>query len=91
MFIFYLRLYHIRTYNLSSLIHTCTCVYTTPTGFMEAVSNEGVEFTLVMLKEGVSSAIGGAVLGAKTAGLSFSMDYSSNTTVLFHYKPYNIL
>lgn len=59
-------------------------------GFMEALSGEGVEFTLVMLKEGVSSAIGAAALGAKAAGLSLTLDYSSNTTQLFHYKPYNV-
>lgn len=57
---------------------------------MEALSNEGVEFTLVMLKDDVSSAMGGAVLGAKSAGLSLSLDYSSTTTLLFHYKPYNV-
>ena len=57
---------------------------------MEALSSEGVEFTLVMLKEGVSSAMGGAVLGAKSAGLSLSLDYSLTTTLLFHYKPYNM-
>lgn len=80
-----------QVYGALWFIHARTISLTTPTGFMEAVSSEGVEFTLVMLKEGVSSAIGGAVLGAKTAGLSLSMDYSFNTTVLFHYKPYNIL
>lgn len=57
---------------------------------MEALSSEGAEFTLVMLKEGVSSAIGGAVLGAKAAGLTLDIDYSSNTTQLFHYKPYTM-
>ena len=59
-------------------------------GFMEAVSSEGVEFTLVMLKEGVSSAIGGAALGAKAAGLVLKLDYESTTSQLFHYKPYNM-
>ncbi len=57
---------------------------------MEALSGEGVEFTLVMLKEGVSSAIGGAVLGAKAAGLSLELDYNANISNLFHYKPYNV-
>lgn len=60
-------------------------------GFMETLSSGGVEFTLVMLKEDVSSALGGAVLGAKFAGLSLALDYASNTTLLFHYKPYNVL
>lgn len=58
---------------------------------MEALSGEGVEFTLVKLCEGVSSANGGAVLGAKAAGLSIDLDYSVNTTPLFHYQPYNVL
>jgi hypothetical protein len=57
---------------------------------MESLSGEGVEFTLVMLKDGVSSAIGGAMLGAKSAGLSLNMDHSATTTLLFHYKPYNV-
>ena len=57
---------------------------------MEVLSGEGIEFTLVKLKEGVSSAIGGAALGAKAAGLTLSLDYASNTTVLFHYKPYQM-
>ena len=56
---------------------------------MEAVKSEDLEFTLVMLKEGVSPAIGGAVLGAKAAGLSLRLDYTSNTTLLFHYKPHH--
>lgn len=60
-------------------------------GFMEAVSGEGVEFTLVKLKEGVSSAIGAAALGAKFAKLSLPLDFASNVCELFHYKPYNVL
>ena len=58
---------------------------------MEAMSGAGLEFTLVMVKEGVSTAQGGAVLGAKAAGLSLSLDYSSTTTKLFHYKPYGMM
>ena len=58
---------------------------------MEALSGEGVEFTLVMLREDVSSAIGAAALGAKAAGFSLPLDYSSNITTLFHYQPYNVL
>ena len=58
---------------------------------MEAMSGEGIEFTLVKLKQGVSTALGGAVLGAKAAGLPLSLDYSSTTTELFHYKPYDMM
>jgi len=58
---------------------------------MEAMSGEGIEFTLVMLKEGVSTALGGAVLGAKAAGLTLSLDYSTTTIELFHYKPYDMM
>ena len=58
---------------------------------MEALSGEGVEFTLVKLKKDVSSAVGAAVLGAKAANLSLPLDYSSNTISLLHYQPYNVL
>ncbi len=58
---------------------------------MEALSGEGIEFTLVKVNEGVSTALGGAVLGAKAAGLSLTLDYSSTTTGLFHYKPYDMM
>ncbi|XP_064383181.1 N-acetyl-D-glucosamine kinase-like [Halichondria panicea] len=56
-------------------------------GFLSALSDTGVEFTLVSLKEGVSSAVGAAALGAKAAGLSLTMDHAANVNVLFHYKP----
>lgn len=54
-------------------------------GFMAVLGGEGVEFTLVTLK--VSSAVGAAVLGAKKAKVSLPIDYATNTSVLFHYKP----
>lgn len=79
---------YVNCWGRSTALQThCTHTHT-HTGFMEVLSSEGVEFTLVMLKEGVSSAMGGAVLGAKSAELSLSLDYSSNTTLLFYYKPY---
>ena len=56
-------------------------------GFIEALEDRKVEFTLVALKEGVSSAVGAAALGAEEAGLSLSVDYAANTYQLFHYKP----
>jgi len=56
-------------------------------GFLSSLSETRVEFTLVTLKEGVSSAVGGALLGAKSAGDSLSVDHASNVTVLYHYKP----
>ena len=56
-------------------------------GFVEALASERKEFTLVALKEGVSSAIGATALGAKEAGLSLPIDYAANTIELFHYKP----
>lgn len=66
------------------------CNYYVTAGFMEALSSEGVEFTLVRLNEGVSSAMGAAVLGARSAGLLLSLDYFSTTELLFQYKPYNV-
>ncbi len=54
---------------------------------MCALSEAGVEFTIVTLREGVSSAVGAAALGAKAAGLTLSMDHAANVNVLFHYKP----
>ena len=56
-------------------------------GFIEALEGRKIEFTLVALKEGVSSAIGAAALGAEEAGLFLPIDYAANTYELFHYKP----
>lgn len=55
-------------------------------GFLSALNDTGVEFTLVSLKDGVSSAVGAASLGAKAAGLSLHIDHSANVDVLFHCK-----
>ena len=57
------------------------------TGFLEVLERKRVEFTLVSLKEGVSSAIGATALGAEEAGLSLPVNYAANTYELFHYKP----
>ena len=57
------------------------------TGFLEVLESKRSEFTLVGLKEGVSSAIGATALGAEGAGLSLPVDYAANTYELFHYKP----
>ena len=54
-------------------------------GFLEALEDEKLEFTIVILR--VSSAVGAAALGAKEGGASLSQDFSSYTTTLFHYKP----
>ena len=56
-----------------------------PPGFLEALKDESVEFTVVTLK--VSSAIGAASLGTKAAGIALSVNYAANTDTLFHYKP----
>lgn len=53
-------------------------------GFLSALGD--IEFTLVCLKEGVSSAVGAATLGAKAAGVSLHIEHSANVDVLFHYK-----
>lgn len=56
-------------------------------GFIEALESAKIEFTLVALKEGVSSAIGAAALGAEGVGFSLPIDYAANTYQLFNYKP----
>ena len=71
--------------NIVASVRSILC-FSLP-GFISALSDTGVEFTLVTLKEGVSSAVGAAALGAKAAGLSFTMDHTANVNVLFHYKP----
>ena len=70
----------------------CVCMYvcmyvriSSLPGFLEALRDEDVEFTIVTLR--VSSAIGAVALGTKAAGLSLPLDFAANTTVLFHYKP----
>lgn len=57
------------------------------TGFTEALKTEKIEFTLVSLQAGVSSAVGATALGAEEAGLSLPIDYAANTYELFHYRP----
>lgn len=57
------------------------------TGFIEALKSEKIEFTLVALQVGVSSAVGATALGAEEAGLSLPIDYAANTYELFHYRP----
>ena len=72
------------------IVFTCSLemyLYLLCTGFLCALSDSRVEFTIVTLKEGVSSAVGAAALGAKAAGLTLAMDHTANVNVLFHFKP----
>ena len=56
-------------------------------GFLSVLHKAVDELTVVKLT--VSSAVGGAVLGARAAGFDLPIDYHGNTTLLEHYKLHN--
>lgn len=54
---------------------------------MSVVRGAVEELTVVKLS--VTSAVGGAVIGAKVASFDLPMDYQANTTLLEHYTHTN--